>query len=150
VGRCGGHGTLSNQLQALNLGQVCHITGKRVKNDSVILSCRDSLVLLVLHGGYAWATLLLARKFVVHYQSHHEEIGSMDTQTQTHTHARTHARTHAHTCTHAHTHTSTHAHTLYTHTMHLCSVATLLYTCYCMQYFSTKGLNNLCSVQRVT
>ena len=53
VGPCGGHGILNNQLKALNLGQVCHAAGKRVKDNSVVLSCRNSLVLLVLHEMYA-------------------------------------------------------------------------------------------------
>jgi len=57
---------LSNQLEALNLGPVCHMTGKRVKNNSVVVSI--SLVLLVHHAVHAmyevhaWVVLLLACK----------------------------------------------------------------------------------------
>jgi len=57
---------LSNQIEALNLSLVCHMTGKRVKNNSVVLSI--SLVLLVhhvviaLYEVYTWVALLLACK----------------------------------------------------------------------------------------
>ena len=41
---------LGNQLEALNLGLVCHMAGRWVKDNTVVLS--DSLVLLVLHEMY--------------------------------------------------------------------------------------------------
>jgi len=111
-----GHGMLGNQLEALNLGLVCHMVGRWVKDNSVVLS--DSLVLLVLHEVYicmgnpfvGWqdqleGTLTLTglhhtgraraaaisyttkdKSSVVHYQAHHTHTPSTHAHTQTHTH----------------------------------------------------------------
>ena len=133
-----GDGTLINQLEALDLGLVCLVAGRQIKDNSMVLS--SSLVVLVLHEvhaccmhGYlllAWKTNSRApwplhhmararaaaisyttkdKSSVVHYQAHHKEIGSACW------HARTHARTHAHEhtclCMHAPTHIQTHMET---------------------------------------